>query len=81
MTVAGFLNRCMICSIRAASRPTVRIAGEFLRNSAVREVGCMISDTAMLAIHGFALQRLVMEARLTLPVILITGRHELGAGA
>jgi FixJ family two-component response regulator len=51
--------------------------GGFLRTSAVYEVDCVISDIAMPAIDGLALQRLVREARPTLPVILITGRHEL----
>jgi FixJ family two-component response regulator len=53
--------------------------GGFLRASAVYEVDCVISDVAMPAIDGLALQRLVREARPTLPVILITGRHELAA--
>jgi FixJ family two-component response regulator len=51
--------------------------GEFLRRSALSEVDCVISDIAMLAVDGFALQRLVRGARPTLPVILTTGRHEL----
>jgi len=53
--------------------------GGFLRASAVYEVDCVISDIAMPAIDGLALQRLVREARPALPVILITGRHELAA--
>jgi FixJ family two-component response regulator len=53
--------------------------GGFLRTSAVYEVDCVISDIAMPAINGLALQGLVREARPTLPVILITGRHELAA--
>jgi FixJ family two-component response regulator len=56
-------------------------SGEFLRSSAVSEVDCVISDLAMPTIDGFALQRLVREARPTLPVILVTGRHELAAAA
>lgn len=51
----------------------------FLRASAVYEVDCVISDMAMPAIDGLALQRLVRDARPTLPVILITGRHELAS--
>jgi FixJ family two-component response regulator len=47
----------------------------------VSEVDCVISDLAMPTIDGFALQRLVREARPTLPVILVTGRHELAAAA
>ena len=51
----------------------------FLRTSAVYEVDCVILDVAMQGIDGFALQRLIREARPTLPVILITGCHELAA--
>jgi FixJ family two-component response regulator len=54
---------------------------EFLQSSALREVDCVISDVAMPTINGFALQRLVRKARPTLPVILVTGRHELAAAA
>ena len=54
---------------------------EFVRSSAFREVDCVISDVAMPIMDGFALQRLVREARPTLPVILVTGRHELAAAA
>jgi FixJ family two-component response regulator len=56
-------------------------SGEFLNSSALREVDCVISDVAMPAMDGFALQRLVREARPTLPVILVTGRHELAVAA
>jgi FixJ family two-component response regulator len=55
--------------------------GEFLNSSALREVDCVISDIAMPTIDGFALQRLVRKARPTLPVILVTGRHELATAA
>jgi FixJ family two-component response regulator len=55
--------------------------GEFLRSSALYEVDCVISDVAMPAIDGFALQRLIREARPALPVILLTGHHELAAAA
>jgi FixJ family two-component response regulator len=55
--------------------------GGFLRASAVYEVDCLISDIAMPAIDGLALQRLVREARPALPVILITGRHELAVAS
>lgn len=54
---------------------------EFLRSSAFSEVDCVISDVAMPTIGGFALQRSIREARPTLPVILVTGRHELAAAA
>jgi FixJ family two-component response regulator len=54
---------------------------EFLCSSAFSEVDCVISDVAMPTMDGFALQRLIREARPTLPVILVTGRHELAAAA
>jgi FixJ family two-component response regulator len=54
---------------------------EFLRSAAFSKVDCVISDVAMPAMDGFALQRLVREARPTLPVILVTGHHELAAAA
>jgi FixJ family two-component response regulator len=50
---------------------------EFLGSSALSEVDCVISDVAMPIIDGLALQQLVREARPTLPVILVTGRHDL----
>jgi FixJ family two-component response regulator len=56
-------------------------SSEFLRSSALSEVDCVILDVAMPAMGGFALQRLVREARPTLPVILVTGHHELAAAA
>jgi PleD family two-component response regulator len=56
-------------------------SGEFLRSSALSQADCVISDVAMPTIDGFALQRLVREARPTLPVILVTGRRELVAAA
>jgi FixJ family two-component response regulator len=56
-------------------------SAEFLGGSAVSEVDCVISDVAMPTMDGFALQRLVREERPTLPVILVTGRHELAAAA
>jgi CheY-like chemotaxis protein len=49
----------------------------FLGTSAVHEVDCVISDIGLPTIDGFALQRLIRQARAALPVILITGRHDL----
>jgi FixJ family two-component response regulator len=54
---------------------------EFLRSAAFSEVDCVISDVAMPTIDGFTLQRLIRQARPTLPVILVTGRHELATAA
>src|SRR5690349_12806220 len=38
---------------------------------------CLIADIGMPVIDGFDLERLVKQARPELPVILITGRHEI----
>jgi FixJ family two-component response regulator len=56
-------------------------SGEFLQSAALREVDCVISDITMPAIDGLALQRLVRQARPTLPVILVTGHHDPAAAA
>jgi FixJ family two-component response regulator len=50
-------------------------AKQFLE-SAIAEVDCVISDIGMPGADGFALQQIIRNSRPTLPVILITGRHE-----
>lgn len=50
-------------------------ARQFL-DSAITEVDCVISDIGMPDADGFALQEIIRNSRPTLPVILITGRHE-----
>src|SRR5580700_64469 len=50
-------------------------ARQFL-DTAIAEVDCVISDIDMPGVDGFALQRIIRGTRPTLPVILITGRHE-----
>jgi FixJ family two-component response regulator len=45
-------------------------------DTAIAEVDCVISDIGMPDADGFSLQQIVKESRPTLPVILITGRHE-----
>jgi FixJ family two-component response regulator len=45
-------------------------------DTAITEVDCVISDIAMPVADGFALQQIIRNSRPTLPVILITGRHE-----
>ena len=49
----------------------------FLENDGYAEIDCLISDIGMPVVDGFELQRLVKAARPELPVILITGRHEM----
>jgi FixJ family two-component response regulator len=50
-------------------------AKQFL-DTAIAEVDCVISDIGMPGADGFALQQIIRNSRPTLPVILITGRHE-----
>ena len=50
-------------------------AKQFL-DMAIAEVDCVISDIGMADVGGFALQQIIRNSRPTLPVILITGRHE-----
>ena len=53
-------------------------SGQSLLNSdALAEIGCLITDIGMPGLDGFELQRLVTQRRPDLPVILITGRHEI----
>jgi FixJ family two-component response regulator len=50
-------------------------AEQFL-GTATAEIDCVISDIGMPGPDGFALQQIIRNSRPTLPVILITGRHE-----
>lgn len=50
-------------------------AKQFL-DTAMAEVDCVISDIGMPGADGFELQQIIRNSRPTLPVILITGRHE-----
>ncbi|WP_136620847.1 MULTISPECIES: response regulator transcription factor [Mesorhizobium] len=52
-------------------------AKSFLEQARLSEIDCLIADIGMPVIDGFELQRLVKETRPELPVILITGRHEI----
>jgi FixJ family two-component response regulator len=55
-----------------------RSAELFLEDeAALSESDCLIADIGMPVIDGFELERLVKQARPELPVILITGRHEI----
>ena len=48
-----------------------------LDSEALPEIDCLISDIGMPRMDGFALHRVLRERRPDLPVILITGRHEI----
>ncbi len=52
-------------------------AQALLDSNALQEIGCLITDIGMPGMDGFELQRVMSERRVDLPVILITGRHEL----
>jgi FixJ family two-component response regulator len=46
--------------------------------AALAEIHCLITDIGMPVVDGFELETLVKQVRPELPVILITGRHEIG---
>jgi FixJ family two-component response regulator len=48
-----------------------------LDDQAFTAIDCLITDIGMPQLDGFELQRLVQVRRPGLPVILITGRHEI----
>jgi FixJ family two-component response regulator len=50
-------------------------ARQFL-DTAITDVDCVITDIGMPDADGFALQQIIRNCRPTLPVILVTGRHE-----
>ena len=52
-------------------------AQALLDSKAVPEIDCLITDIGMPGMDGFELQRRINERRPELPVILITGRHEI----
>jgi FixJ family two-component response regulator len=45
--------------------------------AALKEIHCLIADIGMPVVDGFELEKLVKQVRPELPVILITGRHEI----
>jgi len=49
----------------------------FVEEGIAGQIDCLVADIGMPGIDGFELQRLAKEARPDLPVILITGRHEI----
>jgi FixJ family two-component response regulator len=55
-----------------------RSAKSFLEDeAALAQTNCLIADIGMPVIDGFELEKLARQARPELPVILITGRHEI----
>jgi FixJ family two-component response regulator len=52
-------------------------AAALLESGGVQEIECLISDVGMPVMDGFELARAVQAGRPELPVILITGRHDL----
>lgn len=54
------------------------MAEEFL-DTVFSDFDCVISDIGMQPVDGFALQQTIRNLQPTLPVILITGRHEFAA--
>ena len=52
-------------------------AHSLLNSNALPEIDCLITDIGMPGMDGFELQRVMSERRPDLPVILITGRHDI----
>jgi len=61
-------------SVRSFRSATLFLEDE----AALSESDCLIADIGMPVIDGFELEKLAKQARPELPVILITGRHEIG---
>ncbi len=56
---------------------TFSSARTLLASKALSEIDCLITDIGMPGMDGFELERVMSERRPDLPVILITGRHEI----
>lgn len=52
-------------------------AHSFLNDAALSEADCLVADIGMPLVDGFELEKLARQTRPELPVILITGRHEI----
>jgi FixJ family two-component response regulator len=60
-------------SVRSFGSAQLLLADE----AVLAEAACLIADIGMPFIDGFELEKLVRQRRPELPVILITGRHEI----
>jgi len=56
---------------------TFSSASSLLASNALSQIDCLITDIGMPGMDGFELQRVMNERQPDVPVILITGRHEL----
>ena len=71
-------NRWRICSSWPGTPCGHSPSAQTLLNSeALPEIDCLISDIGMPGMDGFELHRVMSERRPDLPVILITGSHEI----
>ena len=52
-------------------------AGALLDSGSLFDIDCLITDIGMPVTDGFELEQLARQARPALPVILVTGRHEI----
>src|SRR5690349_1517460 len=56
---------------------TFSSAQGLLASDIVGQIDCLVTDIGMPGMDGFELQRVMSERRPDVPVILITGRHEI----
>jgi len=56
---------------------TFSSARALLDSPSLSSIDCLITDIGMPGINGYELEQLVRQTRPELPVILVTGRHEI----